>query len=76
MVQELTILYLREIDALRREVELYPTDAAVWQEVAGAPNTGGTLVLHLVGNLRAFIGSTIGHSGYVRDRDAEFARRG
>ena len=75
MLTQLSTLLLREIDALRREVELYPTDAAVWSEVPGQPNSGGTLVLHLVGNLRLFIGDTLGHSGYVRDREAEFAVR-
>ena len=44
--------------------------------VPGLPNTGGTLVLHLVGNLRGFIGATLGASGYTRDRDAEFTTRG
>ncbi len=73
---DLSALFLREIDALSREVELYPTDAAVWKEIPGMPNTGGTLVLHLVGNLRFFIGSTIGGVDYVRDREAEFALRG
>ncbi len=73
---DLSVLFLREIDALVREVDLYPTDAAVWKEIPGVPNTGGTLVLHLVGNLRFFIGSTIGSGDYVRDREAEFALRG
>lgn len=73
---DLSALFLREIDAIGREVELYPTDAAVWKEIPGVPNTGGTLVLHLVGNLRFFVGSTIGGADYVRDREAEFADRG
>jgi hypothetical protein len=75
MTADLTTLFLREIDALRREVELYPTDESVWQPVTGLPNTGGTLVLHLVGNLRSFIGASIGGTGFVRNRDAEFSTR-
>jgi hypothetical protein len=39
------------------------------------PNTTGTLVLHLAGNLRHFIGATLGNTGYIRDRDAEFGTR-
>ena len=43
------------------------------QSVACLPNSGGTLVLHLVGNLRHFIGGVLGGTGYVRDRKAEFS---
>ena len=75
MLQNLSVLFLRELDALKREVELYPTDEAVWVQLPGLPNAGGTLVLHLVGNLRGLIGAAVGQSGYVRDRDAEFGTR-
>ncbi|MDQ6829630.1 MAG: DinB family protein [Gemmatimonadota bacterium] len=66
----------RDIAALRRSVEAYPDDASVWAERPGFPNVGGTLVLHLAGNLQHFVGAVLGKSGYKRDRDAEFARRG
>jgi uncharacterized damage-inducible protein DinB len=66
----------RELRALRREVEAYPTDDLLWARPPGAPNAGGTLALHLVGNLRHFVGAALGGTGYVRDRDAEFAARG
>lgn len=39
------------------------------------PNVGGTLALHLAGNLQHFFGAILAKDGYVRDRDAEFARR-
>jgi uncharacterized damage-inducible protein DinB len=66
----------RELRAVRRQLEAYPDDAAVWREVPGLPNTGGTLALHLAGNLRHFFGATLGKDGYVRNRDAEFSARG
>jgi uncharacterized damage-inducible protein DinB len=65
----------RELAALRRSVEAYPDDASVWAEPAGLPNSGGTLVLHLAGNIQHFLGAVLGTSGYRRNRDAEFARR-
>ncbi len=65
----------RDLRALRREVEAYPDDQALWQRVPGIINTGGTLVLHLTGNLQHYVGARLGGSGYVRDRAAEFARR-
>ena len=41
----------------------------------GRPNAGGTLALHLVGNLRHFVGARLGGTPYVRDREREFAAR-
>lgn len=76
MIGDLRRLLARELATLRREVEAYPDDASLWAEVPGLANRGGTLVLHLCGNLRHFIGATLGNSGYVRDREAEFAQRG
>jgi hypothetical protein len=65
----------RELRALRREVEAYPDDESPWALPPGAPNATGTLVLHLAGNLRHFVGAQLGATGYLRDRDAEFATR-
>lgn len=39
-------------------------------------NVAGTLVLHLAGNIQHYIGARLGATGYIRDRAAEFARRG
>jgi len=65
----------RDLRTLRREVEAYPNDRALWQEVPGISNVAGTLTLHLAGNLQHYIGARMGQTGYVRDRAAEFARR-
>jgi hypothetical protein len=76
MTRDAILLFVRrELGAVQRELEAYPDDASVWRAVPGMPNTGGTLALHLAGNLRHFFGATLGRDGYVRDRDAEFARR-
>lgn len=69
-------LILRELGAVRRSLEAYPDEASVWAEPPGLPNPGGTLCLHVAGNLRHFIGKVLGGIPYVRDREAEFARRG
>lgn len=65
----------RELRALRREVEAYPQGADLWRSAPGITNPGGSLVLHLTGNLRYFVGAVLGGPAYRRDRDAEFARR-
>jgi uncharacterized damage-inducible protein DinB len=65
----------RELRAIRREIEAYPDDASMWRPVPGQPNAGGTLALHVAGNIQHFFGAILGNDGYKRDRDAEFARR-
>lgn len=64
---------VRDLRALRREVEAYPDDESPWKTVPGISNSGGALARHLAGNLRHFVGALLGATGYVRDRDAEFA---
>ncbi|HNV73188.1 MAG: DUF1572 family protein [Gemmatimonadetes bacterium] len=76
LLKDFSLIFARELTTLRAEVLSYPDDASIWALPAGAPNAGGTLVLHLCGNLRHFIGAGLGASGYVRDRDAEFSTRG
>jgi hypothetical protein len=65
----------RDLSALRREVEAYSDPRDLWRVVPGLPNAGGTLVLHLAGNLQHYFGARLAGTGYVRDRPAEFARR-
>jgi uncharacterized damage-inducible protein DinB len=65
----------RELKALRREVESYPSDADLWRSVPGIVNPGGNLVLHLAGNIQYFVGAVFGGTGYKRYRDAEFGSR-
>jgi hypothetical protein len=65
----------RELKALRREVESYPSDADLWEILPGIANPGGNLALHLAGNIQYFLGNVLGNNGYVRNRDAEFGSR-
>lgn len=44
--------------------------------VPGQPTAGGNLALHLAGNLRHFIGATLGGTGYERQRELEFNTTG
>lgn len=65
----------RDLRTLRREVEAYPDDRALWQQVPGISNVAGTLVLHLAGNVQHYLGARLGGTGYIRNRAAEFALR-
>lgn len=69
-------LLARDLQSLQHEIAAYPDDAALWALPPGIANSGGTLALHLVGNLRHFIGAVLGGGTYVRDREREFTERG
>lgn len=71
----LSQLYQRDLDKLKIEIGQYVSDEHLWAVRDGITNSGGNLALHLVGNLKHFIGAVLGKSGYTRDRDAEFAAK-
>lgn len=75
-VAEFRRVFLRDLDRLADEVRAYPDDEAPWEVAGDIANSGGTLALHLAGNLQHFVGAVVGGSGYVRDRAREFAARG
>jgi len=72
---DLLILLRRDLRCFIREVEAFPDDATLWQTVPGISNSAGNLALHVAGNLRHFVGTVLGGTGYQRQRDTEFARR-
>ena len=51
-------------------------DGQLWWRANEESNTIGNLVLHLSGSTLFHIGHGVGSSGFVRDRDAEFAEQG
>jgi hypothetical protein len=75
LAADLAAMLDRDLRTLRRELEAYPDERQIWQSVPGLANTAGTLALHLAGNLQHYVGARCGGTGYVRNRDAEFARR-
>ena len=76
ILETLKTLFDRDLAKLQAELEAYSDEALLWKTDAGIANSAGNLSLHLVGNLNAFIGAVLGNTGYVRDREAEFSRRG
>lgn len=72
----LITVYRRDLEKLKTEVEQYSSDEQLWLVHGEIANSGGNLALHLVGNLKHFIGATLGDSGYVRDRESEFSSTG
>jgi Protein of unknown function (DUF664) len=66
---------VRELEGFKRELALFPDDETVWRTATGVTNSAGNLALHVAGNLQYFIGSVLGRTGYVRNREVEFGRR-
>jgi len=67
-------LLVRELEGLRREIELFPDDASLWRTIPGITNSAGNLALHVAGNLQHYVGRVLGGTAYVRNRELEFAR--
>lgn len=76
LIETLKTLFERDLRKLRVEIELYKSEDAIWHTEKSIPNSAGNLTLHLVGNLNGFIGATLGHSGYIRQRELEFSQKG
>jgi uncharacterized damage-inducible protein DinB len=65
-------LFEKELDNLTEEIKAFEQDEQLWKVADGISNSGGNLCLHLTGNLQHYIGATLGESGYIRNREAEF----
>ena len=76
MVAEvLRTLFSRDLQKLKKELELYKNEANIWKVDREIANTAGNLCLHLVGNLNTYLGATLGNTGYIRNRDLEFSQK-
>jgi uncharacterized damage-inducible protein DinB len=74
-IKDIKAIYLKNIQRLSDEIAAYPQDENLWEIKNAISNSGGNLCLHLIGNMNHFIGATLGNTGYVRNREAEFSTR-
>ncbi|RZK53499.1 MAG: DUF1572 domain-containing protein [Pedobacter sp.] len=72
---ELISFFERDLNRLIVEIESYKDEANIWRIEKQVSNSAGNLVLHLIGNLHAFIGKEIGKTNYVRNRELEFSQK-
>ncbi len=76
MLKEALIeIYERDLNKLKDEINSYADEDKLWIVNAEISNSAGNLCLHLIGNLNHFIGTTLGKTDYVRNRDGEFASK-
>jgi uncharacterized damage-inducible protein DinB len=75
MLQDLIFILTRDLEKLYNEIDAFTAEANIWKTTGNITNSAGNLCLHLCGNLNTYIGTTLGKSGYVRDRPAEFSSK-
>ena|SRR6218665_2283573 len=73
LIQTLKILFNRDLDKLKFEIESYENENSIWIIDKSIANSAGNLCLHLMGNLNTYIGVEIGKTGYIRNRPLEFS---
>ena len=77
MLNEILLeIYDRDLSKLRDEINQFSNEEDLWKTSDGITNSAGNLCQHLTGNLQHFFGATLGGTGYVRNRDAEFETTG
>lgn len=76
IIETLKKLFERDLTKVKTEMLAYKREENLWIISNEIKNSGGNLCLHLIGNLNAYIGNGLADSGYVRDRDFEFAGTG
>lgn len=72
----LASFYERDIRKLIEEVNLFKNEENLWKTQGSVKNSAGNLALHIIGGTNYLIGTTLAHTGYVRNRDQEFIRKG
>ena len=75
MKETLKQLFNRDLNRLKQEIRLYNNDEVLWKTENSIKNSGGNLCLHLIGNLKAYIGSGLANIDYIRHRDFEFSAK-
>lgn len=73
IIENLITLYTRDIKKLKEEIKSYKDESTLWKIEKGIHNSGGTLCLHIIGNLKTYIGNGLANDEYTRDRDFEFS---
>jgi hypothetical protein len=66
----------RDLNKLETEINLYKSEESIWIIDKDIKNSAGNLCLHLCGNLQNYIGGILGKTGYIRNREYEFAATG
>ncbi len=73
LLKTLQYLFKRDLEKLKGEMTAYQQEENIWKVDKNITNSAGNLCLHLVGNLNTYLGTHLGNTGYIRQRDLEFS---
>ncbi len=76
MIKYIEEIIIRDLDILKKEANLFKSEGDLWKTAGEISNPAGVLSQHLCGNLKHFIGATLGKTGYQRNRELEFSQTG
>ena len=68
--------YERDLRKLIEEISLFKNEDNLWRIGGSVKNSSGNLALHIIGGLNHLVGATLAQTGYIRNRDHEFTRKG
>ncbi|NRS90251.1 putative damage-inducible protein DinB [Flavobacterium sp. 7E] len=66
--------YNRDLNKLKLELMAYSNQSDLWLTDKEITNSAGNLCLHLIGNLKTYIGGALANSNYTRNRPEEFSQ--
>jgi hypothetical protein len=72
LIETLRTLFNRDLNQLKKEIELYQNETDIWCVHKGIANSAGNLCIHLIGNLNTSIRVEFGKTNYIRNRALEF----
>ncbi|WP_269222730.1 DUF1572 family protein [Flavobacterium sp. IMCC34518] len=75
MIETLITLFNRDLNKLKIEIQSYQNESKIWYTQKEISNSAGNLCLHIIGNLNTYIGSQIGKTNYIRNRELEFSNK-
>ena len=75
LIETLKILFNRDLKRLIKEIEEYNNEVDIWKIKGQINNSAGNICLHLVGNLKTYIGKELGETNYIRNRELEFSSK-
>lgn len=75
LIETLKILFNRDLKRVIKEIEEYNNEVDIWKIKGQINNSAGNICLHLVGNLKTYIGKELGNTNYIRNRELEFSSK-
>jgi len=73
--QSLLKIFERDLERLKLEISLFENESDLWIIAGDVKNSSGNLCLHVCGNLKYFVGSVLGGTDFIREREVEFSSK-